>query len=160
MSQELELPRPTRIYPSKRDPRVVTAFILAQSVFLFIAIKFLMGGPREQIIGFLATGGTFLLGWILAGTYYAIAVDRLQIRCGCFGWEIPLEGIQQVKPFRGSQRSARISYGAGLSFDAIRIVWKRGDSLREVVISPMEREEFLADLALVAPWIEIEQRGE
>lgn len=159
MSQELELPRLTRIYPSKRDPWLVLLLVLVQTACIVSAIRFLMRGPSEIWIGFLFIMGSFLVGWILAGTYYCIETDRLQIRCGCFRWEIPLESVQRVSPRSLSRRTSFISYGAALSLDGIRIVWKSGSGTREIMISPMELDEFLSDLTLVAPWIEVDRNG-
>jgi len=160
MSQELELPRPTRIYPSKRDPWVVVLLVLIQTAFIITALKFLQEVPRLQWIGIVSLGGSFLIGWILAGTYYTILEDRLQVRCGCFRWEIPLESIQRVALRRHSKRTALLGYGAALSMDAIRIRWERGGLRREILISPVEQDDFLADLLLIAPWIEVERDGD
>ncbi|MCA9093900.1 MAG: PH domain-containing protein, partial [Planctomycetaceae bacterium] len=80
--------------------------------------------------------------------------------CGCFRWEIPLESIQRVALRRHSKRTALLGYGAALSLDAIRIRWEREGLRREILISPVEQDDFLADLLLIAPWIEVERDGD
>lgn len=161
MSQELEFPRPTRIYPSKRDRWIVLLLVSIQTAFILCAIKFLTAGPREQWIAFVALGGSFLVGWIVAGTYYSIQPDQLQIRCGCFRWDLALESIRRVErigqPSQGLQIPAS---GPALSLDRLRVVWNARRGTREILISPVEQDEFLSDLTLVAPWIEVERGGE
>ena len=76
--------------------------------------------------------------WTLLGTYYVIDATSLVIRSGPFHWIVPLREIRSVRPTRD------IRSGPALSFDRLRIEYSGG---RVILISPREKEVFLADLA-------------
>jgi hypothetical protein len=76
--------------------------------------------------------------WTLLGTYYVIDATSLVIRSGPFHWIIPLREIRSVEPTRD------VRSGPALSFDRLRIEYSGG---RVILISPREKQEFLADLA-------------
>jgi uncharacterized membrane protein YfcA len=76
--------------------------------------------------------------WTLLGTYYVVDTASLVAHSGPFRWTIPLREIRSVR----STREARS--GPALSFDRVRIEFGAG---RVLLVSPREKEAFLADLA-------------
>lgn len=76
--------------------------------------------------------------WTLLGTYYVVDATSLIVRSGPFHWIVPLREIRSVRPTRD------IRSGPALSFDRLRIEYSGG---RVILISPREKEAFLADLA-------------
>lgn len=76
--------------------------------------------------------------WTLLGTYYAIDATSLVVRSGPFYWNVPLRDIRSVRPTRETRS------GPALSFDRLRIEYGAG---RVLLVSPREKDEFLADLA-------------
>ncbi len=75
--------------------------------------------------------------WTLLGTYYLIDATSLVVRSGPFHWTVPLRDIRSVSATRDPRS------GPALSFDRLRVEFGAG---RVLLISPREKEEFLADL--------------
>jgi hypothetical protein len=76
--------------------------------------------------------------WTLFGTYYVVNATSLIAHSGPFHWTVPLREIRSVRPTRD------VRSGPALSFDRLCIEFGRG---RMLLISPREKEAFLADLA-------------
>lgn len=154
MSQELELPRPSRIFPSQRDRWIVILLVTTQTVFIISGIKLLSGAVPLHWAGIACLAASMFVGWIMVGTYYVIQLDCLFIRCGCFRWTIPLTSIQEVSPTRS------LLSGPALSLERLKIVYQQGGQRRTILISPIQPEDFLADLKLAAPWVVLTRGGE
>jgi membrane protein YdbS with pleckstrin-like domain len=92
----------------------------------------------------------FLIGfaaWIWFGTYYVFDEESLTIRCGPIKENIPYSRIISVKETRNPLSSA------ALSIDRIEI---RYGSV--VLVSPLQKEEFLAELRKRCNYSFVEQK--
>ena len=76
--------------------------------------------------------------WTLLGTYYVIDASSLVAHSGPFRWTIPLREIRSVRSTRETHS------GPALSFYRLRVEFGAG---RVLLVSPREKEAFLADLA-------------
>ena len=128
-----------RAYWSKVDGKIGLVSGLAVVVLIVAAVTL----PDRVHPGALALHTVGLIGlavcvWTLVGTYYVIDATSLVIRSGPFHWIVPLREIRSVQPTRDARS------GPALSFDRLRIEYGGG---RVILISPREKEQFLADLA-------------
>ena len=128
-----------RAYRSKVDGKIGLVSGLAVVVLIVAAVTL----PDRVHPGALALHTVGLIGlavcvWTLVGTYYVIDATSLVIRSGPFHWIVPLREIRSVQPTRDARS------GPALSFDRLRIEYGGG---RVILISPREKEQFLADLA-------------
>jgi hypothetical protein len=76
--------------------------------------------------------------WLLLATSYAFTATELKIRCGPFGWRVPLDEIRNVTATRDPLSSP------ALSLDRLRIDFGRKGS---IMISPSDKEGFLQELS-------------
>ncbi|HEY5665416.1 MAG TPA: PH domain-containing protein [Gammaproteobacteria bacterium] len=81
--------------------------------------------------------GILLPLWILGTLKYFLSDDTLRVRCGPFGWQIPVGDIKSVTPTNESRSSPAMSLD--------RLLIEYGDDQR-LLISPEPREEFLRQL--------------
>lgn len=150
MSQDLNLPCPPLIYPSKRDGWVVCCLVLLTSLFIILGIKTFEAHPPVVWLSpvlFLLAAVTL---WPLYGIWYAIFPDRLLIHSVGFSRQIPLDQIERVISMRTG------GLAPALSLDRLCITYTRDGMRKELQISPIERGRFLRELQVVAPWIEID----
>ena len=128
-----------RAYRSKVDPKIGLVSGLAVIVLIVAAATF-PDSARGPALAVHAVGliGLAVCVWTLLGTYYVIDATSLIIRSGPFHWIVPLREIRSVRSTRD------IHSGPALSFDRLRIEYSGG---RAILISPREKQDFLADLA-------------
>ncbi len=81
--------------------------------------------------------GVVLPLWILRGTAYSLGEEQLDVACGPFRWKIPFSEIQSV-----TLASSR-TYCPALSQEQVHI---RYADDRVLIISPLDRKQFLQDL--------------
>jgi hypothetical protein len=127
-----------RIYRSKVDSRIALVTGLVLVVLLVTGTT--LPGPSHISARF--THILLLLPlafcvWTLIGTYYVVDTSSLIAYSGPFHWTIPLRDIRSVR----SSRDLRS--GPALSLDRLRVEFGQG---RVLMISPREKEDFLADL--------------
>jgi hypothetical protein len=128
-----------RTYRSKVDGKIAGVTVLT-IVVLIAAGATLPGRSHETAIALHAVS-LFCLAicvWTLLGTYYAIDAASLIVRSGPFHWTVALRDIHSVRPTRDTRS------GPALSFDRLRIEYGAG---RALLVSPREKDAFLADLA-------------
>lgn len=128
-----------RAYRSKVDAKIGLVSGLAVIVLIVAAATF-PDSARGPALALHAVGliGLAVCVWTLLGTYYVIDAASLIIRSGPFHWIVPLREIRSVRPTRDTRS------GPALSFDRLCIEYGGG---RVILISPREKDEFLADLA-------------
>ena len=76
--------------------------------------------------------------WTFLSTHYELDDRELVVRSGLFRWRVPLDSIESVRPSRNPLSSP------ALSLDRLEVRYGAGKWL---LISPRERDRFLADLA-------------
>lgn len=87
----------------------------------------------------------FFIESILRSTYYVIEGDMLIIRSSFLTWRLPIHEIRAVTPTRSALSSP------ALSLDRLRIDYGR----KWILVSPAERERFVAMLRTVNPAITV-----
>ena len=128
-----------RTYRSKVDGKIATVTVL--TVVVLIVTGATLPGRNHDTAIVLHAVSLFCLAlcvWTLLGTYYVVDATSLVVRSGPFHWIVPLRNIRSVQSTRD------IRSGPALSFDRLRIEYGAG---RVLLISPREKDAFLADLA-------------
>ena len=133
-------------YRSKVDWWLAAIIVLVPLILLAIAVAMLVSGDTEAAVGvglaLVAVIGLYLL--IVWPVEYVLEPDALVVRFGVIRSRIPYSSIRSVRPTRVPIASP------ALSLDRLAIDAGRG---LPVIIAPVDRERFLADLATRAPQI-------
>lgn len=109
---------------------------------LFIFMSILLFIQKSNIVGtvvFLLNATIVIPVYVL--TYYILEEEYLVIRCGFFKKRIKYSEIMSIKETRSSMASA------ALSLDRIEIKYKTSNMSDTVLISPVNKEYFLKELA-------------
>ncbi len=128
-----------RTYRSKVDGKIASIAVLSIVVLVLAGAAL----PDQGHGTALTLHAVFLFClalcvWTLLGTYYVIDATHLVVRSGPFYWTIPLREIRSVRPTQD------VRSGPALSFDRLRVEFGAG---RVLLISPRDKDAFLADLA-------------
>jgi hypothetical protein len=141
----------SRPYPSKRDWWIVLI------VWGTIAMTILAGVKAAQSafaslagLAFVLFCAAVVLGLltILYATYYIIIGDRLIAHCGPFKQSVLLQDIEEVVPSHSPLSSP------ALSLDRLHVRCR--GSIFGLLISPRDKQGFLADLVARAPQLRID----
>lgn len=146
-------PKPL-IYPSKRDTWL-TLLLWAAVLTMLVGATTLWEAPLPLAhrLGFallLLASSVFVL-WILYGTYYTLTACDLIIRSGPFRWTVPLHSITRVFPTTNPLSSP------ACSLDRLHIGCQ--GSRRGVMISPLNKPQFLKDLQAQVPSLQFTASG-
>lgn len=150
---EARPPGSPALYPSQRDLWLVIVLWLSTATMLFGAwVVWQAPGTVLFRVGLTAVFALFagFIVWILYGTRYELRGEALVIRSGPFRWSRSVHAIREVRPTRNPLSSP------ALSLDRLAIRFR--DQKLPVMISPLRRQEFLADLLTRAP--HLERRGD
>ncbi len=127
------------MYRSKVDAWLVCLMAIAVLAALIGCWRVLaMQMPGQWI--FVVPTMLFAVGlptWLMSTTCYFFEDATLVVRSGPFRWRLPIREIVKVEPTRNPLSSP------ALSLDRLRINYGPG---KWIMISPLEREAFLADL--------------
>lgn len=129
------------VYRSKIDRWLVVLLIVTGAVPTIALTGAAFYEPRllEVWWVFLILAATIgLVLWIFLSTYYEIEDRDLNVRSGPFRWRVPLDSIESVRPSRNPLSSP------ALSLDRLEVRYGGG---KRLLISPRDRDRFLADLA-------------
>ena len=134
--------RTARTYASKIDTWLLALLAgLIGTMIVGMGMSIATEGWLRFIQGaFVVFGVIGLIVWIFLGTNYTLEGRDLVIRCGPFSWRIGIDDITSIEKPSGWVR-ARSS--AALSMDRLVVSYGKG---KRVMISPAEKEKFLADL--------------
>jgi len=134
--------RTTKTYPSKVDAWVfVLIVVVVGAMFVGMGISVAKEGWLRVLQGaFVVFGVIGLLVWILIGTSYTLEGRELVVRSGPFTWRI---GIDQITSIEKATLFARTRSSPALSMDRLVVSYGNG---KRLIISPAEKEKFLADL--------------
>lgn len=127
------------VYRSKIDEWLFMALAIASLIAVGVCVPLLLYGSWQEWVmaGISVALGMGLPWWITLTTTYTLTTGFLDIRSGPFHWQVPLRQISRIS----STRSALSS--PALSLDRIKIDYS---DARSIMISPEDRERFLADL--------------
>jgi hypothetical protein len=134
---------------------VVTGAMAAVAVVAVLAAQGPLVARLAYAAGFLLLGG--FVTWVFLDTGYELEPQVLKVRSGPMKWRIPLAAIHEVRPTSNPLSSP------ALSLDRLHVRY-RGSSVG-MLVSPADREGFLAELAALAPHLEhtagvLVERGE
>lgn len=134
--------RTAKIYASKVDTWLLALLAgLIGTMIVGMGMSIATEGWLRFIQGaFVVFGVIGLIVWIFLGTNYTLEGRDLVIRSGPFSWRIGIDDITSIEKPSGWVR-ARSS--AALSMDRLVVSYGKG---KRVMISPAEKEKFLADL--------------
>jgi hypothetical protein len=133
---------PPTVYRSAID-LWIAVLLLSPPVFAAAVAIFLWneGNDRGALILMITAAGTLLLTLIFTvPCRYTLEADELDVRCGLLSYRIPLKTIERVEPSR------TIASGPALSMKRV-VVYTR---MKNYVLSPRDRERFLADVRAAA----------
>src|SRR5690348_6251284 len=137
-------------FESKRDLWIILILRLMPIVVLLIVGDVWyrqhhdLRGPVAGVIILLLVE-LFFFESILRSTYYVIERDTLLIRSSFIRWRVPIRDIRSITP-SGSAISS-----PALSLDRLRIDY----GSKSILVSPEERERFIAMLRSVNPAISV-----
>jgi len=134
------------VHPSARDRwLVVTIWLAAAAAAVGTLALVAAPGPLavrlpSLLLDLSAIG---LMLWVIEGTRYHLEDDELLIRSGPFRWRMALREIEEIQP------SDSLISGPALSTRrlAVHLAGRR----RPLLISPMDRDLFMAEIAARAP---------
>jgi hypothetical protein len=127
------------VYESKLDwwLGAILAFAICFSAGYSVYMM-AMGGPRFWWLALVTTAvGSGLPLWILLTTRYTIDGEMLFVKSGPITWRVPIAEITDIRPTRNPLSSP------ALSIDRLRIEYS---GCRSIMISPREKEHFLAEI--------------
>ena len=134
--------RTAKTYRSKVDLWLV-AIIGASLVAAIVGVGIagLQEGPMRFTQGFFVMLSVVgLLVWTFTSTNYTLEGRDLIVRSGPFTWRIGINDITSIEKPSGWVRSGS---SPALSMDRLVVSYGKG---KRVMISPAEKEKFLADL--------------
>ena len=156
------------VYPAKKDWWLAGLLLVNGLVLVGVgaALPFLEAGPARPaspvplaLAGLLLAGTGIIALWVFFSAAYEIAPPDLIVRMGPFRRRIPLWDIVDVVPRRGF--SPDWGWSLALSLDRLRVRYRKagGGMALPVVISPADRDGFLAALAAAAPRLRFTEGG-
>jgi hypothetical protein len=131
---------------SKKSPVVgivIWSVILLPIIYLFLTKTFYF-----HTFVLLWLGAAFI-SWFWFGTYYDISGDELTYRSGPLKGKVSISEINRVK-----KNSNSLSHHGALSMDRIEIFY--GNSGKSIILSPRNKDLFIADLREINEKIEME----
>lgn len=140
------LEAPPAVYEAKRDLWLVVLLWAGNLAMLAAAAQIWrsdQGLAFRLIFAMLMVGTTFFALWLLYGTRYVLTSENLVALCGPFKTVVPLGAIEEVRPSRNPLASA------APSLDRLEI--RHSGKTLGLLISPLDKEGFLADLKLRSP---------
>lgn len=141
---------PQTVFRSKVDAWLV-ALVGASLLMAFLGVLVAAVSVDDPAVwlglGMTIAVGAFV-GWLFRTTCYELDGRELVVRSGPFRWRIDLATIESVTPSRNPLSSP------ALSLDRLQI---RYGKRRSLLVSPAERDRFLAALARAEP--ALERRG-
>jgi hypothetical protein len=132
-------PMADTVYRSKIDEWLFMALAVASLMAVGVCVPLLLYGSWGEwlLAGLSVALGMGLPWWITLTTRYTVTQGFLDIRSGPFHWQVPLRQIKSITSIRSVLSSP------ALSLDRLKIDYS---DARSIMISPEDRERFLADL--------------
>lgn len=138
------------IYRTKKDFWIMLVIFLGGLVILVQAVSLIVvKGFTHSETRIICGAATFYFGILLLLAYpvtYEITASTLEIRSGLLlHYRIPLSSIVRVSPTRNPLSSP------AWSLDRLRIDYLKNGRKRAIMISPVDKENFLRELIKMAP---------
>jgi hypothetical protein len=134
--------RVAKTYPSRIDIWLFVVFgIVIGAMFVGMGVSVATEGWLRFMQGaFVVFGVIGFLVWIVLGTNYTLEGRDLIVRSGPFTWRILIDEITSIERPKGF---ARAHSSPALSMDRLMVTYRNN---KRLMISPAEKEKFLADL--------------
>lgn len=134
--------RTSKTYASRIDAWLYVLFaVVIGAIFIGMGMSAAQEGWLRFVQGaFVVLGVVGLLVWVVLGTNYTLEDRQLIVRSGPFTWRIPIDEITSIEKPKGF---ARTGSNPALSMDRLLVTYGKG---KRLMISPAEKEKFLADL--------------
>jgi membrane protein YdbS with pleckstrin-like domain len=136
-------------YPTKVDGWLVVVLGIAAILPVVIAVAGWraegLGSPTAWLAIGIVAMSALCVGVMALPTYYEVGPDRLTIRSGILRWDVPLSSIESVVRTRNPMGSP------AWSLDRLEVRWVRAGTVQSIMISPLDREAFLRELATREP---------
>lgn len=135
---QANLPKHPAVYPSAVDLWITVVLIISPVFAAGLGAYLWMDGNTQGATILLITAAATLLmtmAFVLP-CRYTIEAEDLHVRCGILSYRIPLKTIQRVETTR------TWSSGPALSLKRVFVV----TPLKKHILSPRERDEFIAHL--------------
>lgn len=87
--------------------------------------------------------------WTFRSTVYRIDGEELVVRSAFFRWRVPIGSIRAIAPTRD------VLSGPALSLDRLRIRYRGRSEEKELLVSPLDKDGFVAALRERNPAIEL-----
>ena len=139
----------SEVFPSKVDRWLVVLLVAAWGLSLVSVASAVAAGPPSVLystVGLEVLIFGFVV-WVFTTTRYTVGAGALAVRSGPFRWRIALEEISEIVPSRNPLSSP------ALSLDRLEVRYGRG---RFLLISPRERQSFLAAVVARSPGLTFE----
>jgi len=127
-------------FQSKRDLWLAVVIWLSAAAMVACTITSI-SASRWILASALIAGAAGML-WLFYGTHYTIGGNTLVVRSGPLRWSVPLDSITSAEPSRDPSSSP------ASSLDRIEIRYAGGS--KRLLVSPLQKQEFLAALKLAA----------
>lgn len=136
-STKRKLDRPT-VYPSEIDLWIAVLLMVSPLITLGLGLYVLLDGNTRDAAILFATAAlvTLVSAVFTLPCRYTIEEDLLRVRCGIIGFKIPLAEIERI------EKSRSWLSGPALSIKRVAVATSR----RTVLVSPVNRDEFIVDL--------------
>ncbi len=141
----------SRPYPSKRDWWIVLIVWGTIAMTVLAGVKAAQSAFASSLaLAFVLSCAAVVLGMltILYATYYIITGDRLVAHCGPFKKSVLLQDIEEVVPSHNPLSSP------ALSLDRLHVRCR--GSVFGLLISPRDKQGFLADLVARTPQLRLD----
>jgi hypothetical protein len=142
---------PSVVHHSRRDAWQTVPGLALTAVLAWFAVAAMRSGTVLRGVGGLVLlVAALLVGWSVASLSYQITDREILARSGPRLWRVPLEGIVRIYPARG------LSWGPAGSLDLLHIDYLCHGKPDHLLLSPEDKFAFLADLALLCPWLDVD----
>jgi Bacterial PH domain len=136
-------------FPSKVDGWLIALMVLliggVYSVVLFVS----KSAPRPPLAVLVLTPlvALGLVLWSFGSTCYVIDSGTLVVKSSFLTWRIDIQSIVEITPTRSTASSP------AMSLDRLAIRYRKGGSVRTILVSPRDKGGFLHALRAVHPGI-------
>ncbi len=142
------------VFESKRDAWIVALIWVGALMCVFAASEQFDSAAslalRATMLILFGAAAAFML-WVLYAIDYTVTSEHLLIRCGPLRYRLPLAQIDSVQPSRNPLSSP------AASLDRLLIKWN--NERKRILISPLEKGEFLRELDRRCAQLKLEGEG-
>ena len=137
------------VFPSKVDAWLILLIVFliggVFSVILFVSKS--APGPPLVVVVVTPLAALGLVLWSFGSTYYVIDGGTLVAKSSFLTWRVEIRSIVEITPTRSTASAP------AMSLDRLAIRYRKGGSVRTILVSPKDKGGFLHALHAVNPGI-------